>query len=483
MNRRDALRTTAAATVAALGSAQFSATGAATRRPNVLLFHCHDLGQFLHCYGVKTVRTPNIDAFAIQGVRFSSSFCTAPQCSPSRASMFTGRYPHNNGVMGLCHADFAWDLRPEERHLAQFLGDAGYACESIGVVHETSSGPKRCGYEKHINTVKVSEVATAAITRLEHFAKDEKRPFFLCAGSIEPHRLRDEKIKDYMGFLSPEFGPDSTEGIEVPPFLRDTEGTRAELAELQGAVHHVDEHFGRILSSLRALGLEENTLVIFTTDHGYAMPRAKCSLYDPGLAIALLLRLPSRKGWHGGRVNDAMITNLDYLPTILDLAGIPVPANVQGCSFAPLLDGRDYSPRDAIFCEISHHDYYDPRRCVRTASHKLIVNFSSAPSFMDPSQSWRPRADTVVPESHALAYHKCVELYDLLTDPLELRDIADAPENTQLRQGLLARLRRHLVETNDPICREAIMPPLHRKSLRLMDIPDPGQRQGTGLGS
>ncbi len=115
------------------------------RRPNILLVHCHDLGQYLHCYGVKTVQTPNLDALAAEGVRFARSFCSNPGCSPSRASIFTGRWPHSNGVMGLCHANFAWDLGPDERHMAQILRDAGYTTAAVGVIHETASGFKRCG--------------------------------------------------------------------------------------------------------------------------------------------------------------------------------------------------------------------------------------------------------------------------------------------------------------------------------------------------
>ena len=251
----------------------------------------------------------------------------------------------------------------------------------------TRSGAARCGYDNYAGKSHASEVANEAVERLRRFAANPERPFFLSAGCVEPHRLKSRNEKDYMGFLTPEFGPDNALGITVPGFLRDTPGTRAELVELQGAVRHMDAQMGRILTALKESGLEDNTLVLFTTDHGYAMPRAKCSLYEPGIATALILRLPSRQGWHGGSVREELISNIDYLPTLLDLAGVPVSENVQGRSFAHLLDGQTYAPRDAIFAEISHHDYYDPRRCIRTETHKLILNFSSAPAYMDPSQS------------------------------------------------------------------------------------------------
>jgi N-sulfoglucosamine sulfohydrolase len=149
----------------------------------------------------------------------------------------------------------------------------------------------------------------------------------------------------------------------------------------------MDEQMGRVLTAVRELGLDQNTLVIFTTDHGIAMPRAKCSVYEPGLRTSFILRYPSRDGWHGGIRHKHMISNIDCLPTILDLAGVPIPAAVQGRSVAPLMNGRAYTSRDRIFGEITYHDYYDPRRSIRTEGHKLIVNFSSAPAFMDPSQS------------------------------------------------------------------------------------------------
>jgi arylsulfatase A-like enzyme len=436
---------------------------AADRKPNVLLLHCHDLGQHLHCYGVDGVNSPNLDRLAGEGVLFENSFCTAPQCSPSRSSIFTGRYPHENGVMGLTHAEFAWDFHPNERHLGQILTDAGYATAGVGVLHETRSGAKRCGLANYVASAAAAQMADATIARLREFARTPDRPFYIQSGATEPHRLQSPDRVSDQGFLGGRLQPDTSRGVTVPPYLKDTAGTRAELAELQGAVRHMDEQMGRVLAAVRELGLEQNTLVIFTTDHGIAMPRAKCSLYDPGLRTAFLLKYP-KDGWRGGLRRKEMVSNVDLLPTVLDLTGIPVPQNVRGRSLAQLLEARQYTPRDRVFGEITYHDYYDPRRCIRTATHKLIVNFSSAPAFMDPSQSWRPRADTVVPPNHALAYHPPFELYDLAKDPWEQNDVAGGAAYAPVLQDLRSKLAEHMRSTNDPILKGAVTSPLHQKS-------------------
>jgi arylsulfatase A-like enzyme len=294
-------------------------------------------------------------------------------------------------------------------------------------------------------------------------------------GFIEPHRLGYREpswpgaLPGDNSFPGPGLEPDDSLGVDVPGYLKDTEGTRRELAGMQGAVRHVDTQIGRLLAALKELGLEDNTLVIFTTDHGIAMPRSKCSLYEPGVQVALLMRLPCRKGWHGGAVHSEMVSNVDYLPTVLELVGLPIPGNVQGRSFAPLLDGKSYSPRSQIFTELTYHDYYDPRRAIRTETHKLIVNFTTAPAFMDPSQCWRPQSDTVVPANRAVAYHPYVELFDLAKDPWEQRDVAERPEYASIRAALLKRLQQHLVETQDPILLGAVTSPQHRRAVQLLE--------------
>lgn len=447
-------------------------------RPNILLMTCHDLGRFLGCYGIPTVRTPHLDALAADGVRCAQAFCTAPQCSPSRASLFTGRYPHSNGVLGLTHADFAWDLHPDERHLGQVLQAAGYATALLGVHHESRQGPPamvaaRCGMDEVVPGGRCEEIADRALARLARFA-DDGRPFYLQLGFHEPHRAPATSAAErdglYMGFLGDHLAPDDALGVTAPPYLRDDAGARAEVAEVQGAVRALDAAVGRLLAGLRDLGLEDNTLVLFTTDHGLALPRAKCSLYDPGLEVALLLRLPAR-GWRGGRTVDALISNVDIFPTLLELVGLPVDARVQGRSLLPLLDGdAAWSPRDAIYGEMTYHDYYDPRRCVRTERHKLIVNFSAAPAFMDPSQSWRPRSTTVAPADPARAYHPLLELYDLTADPHEWRNLADDPTQSDVRRELLTRLHDWMRDTGDPLLAGAVTSPLHRRAVAALAV-------------
>lgn len=465
VTRREAMKALAAAPLLAHAA---KAQAQRSDRPNIIIFHCHDLGQYLGCYGVPTVQTPNIDRLASQGVRLAQSYCTAPQCSPSRASLFTGRYPHNTGVLGLTHGRFAWDLHGEERHIGQLLRDAGYRTAGVGTLHETRSGAERCGLQAYKPNARAVNAADNAIAFIEDFGKDSTTPFYMQVGTIEPHRLNSKFSMEYMGFDGPNVKPDASKGVHVPPWLKDTAGTRTELAELQGSMKHVDEQVGRVLDALRASGLEDNTLFVFTTDHGIAMPRAKCSLYDPGLQVACVLRLPSREGWHGGHTINEMIQNIDYVPSLLDVAGVAHPPDLHGQSFAPLLDGGTYAARDAIFGEITYHDYYDPRRCIRTNRYKLIANFTTAPFFMDPSQSWRPRSETVVPENHATAYHEHLELYDLEADPWEQEDLARAPEHEETVRSLLRRLRDHLEATHDPILKGAVTPPHHETVLELL---------------
>jgi arylsulfatase A-like enzyme len=440
--------------------------------PNILIMTCHDLGRYLGCYGIPTVRTPNLDRLAAEGVRFEQAFCTAPQCSCSRAAMYTGRYPHSTGVLGLTHGVFAWDMHTDERLIGQALQQAGYATMLLGIHHETQQGPPdkvaaRCGMDEVLPPAPAAQLVDWAIERLERFGGGE-RPFYLQIGFHEPHRIKGSTEPDtVMGFIGDEIEPDDELGIHVPPYLADDEGTRAELAELQGALHSLDRQIGGVVERLDQLGLSDNTLVIATTDHGIAMPRAKCTLYDPGIEAALIMRLPAR-GWKGGRTIAAMISNVDLFPTLIELAGLPPDERVQGNSLRPILDGETATHREHIFSELTYHDYYDPRRAIRSATHKLIVNFSAAPSFMDPTQSWQPRSRPVVPANPAEAYHPPIELYDLTTDPNEWINLAHDPTHAAMQADLLSQLQTWMRDTGDPLLAGPVLSPTHERAVRAL---------------
>ena len=421
---------------------------------NILLLHCHDLGRFLGAYGVPTVATPNLDALAGESALFEQAFATAPHCSPARASLFTGTYPQTNGVLGLTHEPFAWDLKEPRHHIAYRLKSAGYRTELVGVHHESRVRPDkdvaaRLGFDQ-AQTGGMRDVvvdrATGALRRLAATGK----PFYLQVGFTEPHRVPSRHDRPgVMGFLADGVVPDDGRGHSVPPHLLDNDGAREEIAELQGAVKHMDEGVGSILAELDNLGLSDSTLVLFTTDHGLALPRAKCTLYDAGLEVALMIRHPQNPGWAGQRISEP-VSHVDVLPTLFDMAGLPEPVGVAGSSLRPAVERGD-AIRKYCFSQLTFHTYYDPKRSVRSSRHKLIVNFSNAPRIMDPTQSWIHRSLPVDLGGPTIGTSCTVELYDLEADPAELINKAEDPLHNPTLKELLAVLLEWMRDNDDPL--------------------------------
>jgi N-sulfoglucosamine sulfohydrolase len=423
-------------------------------RNSVLFLTCHDLGQHLGCYGQTTVTSPALDALAAGGVRFDSSFCTAPQCSPSRASLHTGRYPHSAGVMGLAHPPYGWRLDPGERHMAQILADAGYSTTLVGMQHLIERGSAReLGYS-HVLPVKPADAeASAAAGLLAEFARQD-RPFYLEVGFEEPHRPYT-------------FGgaqPDLSRGVAVPPYLPDVPEARRDFAAFQGAIRQMDAGVGRLLKALDDLGIADETCVVFATDHGAAMPRAKCTLYDPGIEVALLWRWPAA-GVAGGRVVGELVSNVDVTPSLLEGLGLPVPNRLQGVSFWPLLVGRsEYEPRAEVFAEKTFHTYYEPMRAVRTRRHKLIANLEISTAVDVPADV---RQSPIYPLmlDQLDQVRTPIELYDLQDDPWEQRNRALDPALEEVRQDLARRLQTWMRETDDPLLRGPVASPYFASAL------------------
>ncbi|MRG60247.1 sulfatase-like hydrolase/transferase [Agromyces sp. CFH 90414] len=448
---------------------------------NILIIHCHDLGRFLGAYGVETVSTPHLDALAAESTVFEHAFSTAPHCSPARASLFTGSYPQQNGVLGLTHEPFGWDLRDPSTHLAHRLRGAGYRTELVGVHHESKvladdEVAARLGFDRVRTGGDRDVVARRAIEALDRAAEaaDEAgAPFYLQVGFNEPHRSpSDRDPLGVMGFLGEHVEPDASRGITVPAHLRDDEGARTEMAELQGAVRAMDEGVGRVLARLSELGLDEHTVVVFTTDHGLALPRAKCTLYDAGTGVALLIRTPDRREWRSRRVNE-LVSHVDVVPTLFELVDLPAPDGVAGRSLVPLIE-QGVPAREHAFGQLTYHTYYDPKRSVRSATHKLIVNFSNAPRAMDPTQSWVHRSLPADLAGPTIGTSPTVELYDLRTDPHETSNLAGDDRNgDEDRRATFAALAAALLdwmrETGDPLLAPQPGHRRHRQALAALE--------------
>ena len=429
-------------------------------RPNIVLVHCHDLGRHLGCYG-HDVETPRLDQLAQDGRRFEQFHCTAPQCTPSRGSLHTGRYPHTNGLLGLVHR--GWGFYEDVPTLAGVLTDAGYDTHTFGVQH-IASDDADAGYESsHEAGEHASDVAAAFENALPKMAADGS--FFASIGFAEPHLpfrrdyVADEAYDRYY-----------PENVDVPPYLPGEYGVASDVAAFHSLITAtVDPAVGRIREAIEDADLAEDTLFVFTTDHGPPLPRAKGMCYTAGTSIAFIARWP---GVIEPGIDDHLLSNVDVMPTVLDLVEVDHPDGMDGRSFAPLLTGGEYEPRDSIYVEITWHDRYNPIRGVRTEEYLYLRNFSMLPRVFIPRDIIDQRSARPVRGRWYDLDRPAEEFYDRREDPHELVnlalnarvsrsqppdwDLADPPavldnERCEHVREFRVQLREWMEKTDDPL--------------------------------
>lgn len=410
-------------------------------RPNIVYLNSHDSGRYVQPYGYP-VPTPRLQRLAEDGVLFRRAFSAGPTCSPSRAALLTGRYPHEVGMLGLAHRGFS--LHDPCLHLAQILGEASYRTVLAGVQH-VARDPESLGYTDILTTRSRSAVdvapAAAAFLREEH-----DRPFYLEVGFLETHR-------DF-----PEAGPSDDPNYVMPPVpLPDTPETREDMAAYHASARIFDDGVGQVLDALEESGLAKDTLVICTTDHGLAFPNMKCTLTDHGIGVMLIMRWP--RDFAAGSVSDELISQLDLYPTICDAAGLTPNKGLHGYSLLPMLRGQEQTGHDAVYAELNYHVAYEPQRCVRTERYKYIRRFEKSRGRV------LEHTDDGASKSYMRAHGwgdqlpQQEMLFDLRLDPQEAVNIIDASSAEGVAQQMRERLDQWMYETEDPLLQGPIQAP------------------------
>ena len=414
---------------------------------NIVYIHTHDSGRYFEPYGYP-VKTPNIMKLAKESVTFRQAFSTAPTCSPSRAGLLTGMSPHSCGMLGLAHRGFS--LYDYNFHIVNQLNKNGYETVLSGIQH-VASGKEQIGYSRilgnssfemskdfNFDTVAYDESnAAAAVDYIRH-SKSKNTPFFLSFGMFNTHRIFPPVNKN----INPDY-------IRPPFPVQDTKENREDFARFLSSIITVDACTGLVLSAVKEAGIENKTIIIFTTDHGIAFPEMKCTLYDTGIGVALILKYPGNP--MAGRVVDELVSQLDLYPTICDLIGIEKPERLQGVSLLPLLNSKKNTVRDEIFAEVTYHAAYEPMRCIRTKRHKLIKRFNDRLSVVGSSIDDCIAKSLLVNSGYLDKPHDREMLFDLYLDSVERVNMIGDPGYLEIYNDLSKRLANWMESTDDPL--------------------------------
>ena len=443
MQRRDFLKFTGVTAAAAMWNFEGSAQ-AQGHRPNIVLIIADDMGwDDCGAYGHRTIRTPNIDKLASEGMRFTDAFLTASSCSPSRASIITGRYPHNTDAEQL-----HWPLPAKQQTFVELLKEAGYWTAAVGkwhlgdavkdrfhIVHEADVSGFQLPTGK--NASKRAMVAREK-SGCEHWvsilrSRPKDRPFFLWLAALDPHR-------DYEpGIIA---NPHRSEDVRVPPYLPDAPEVREELALYYDEIARLDSYVGKVLKEIKEQGIEQDTFILFISDNGRPFPRDKTTLYDSGIKTPWLVHWPRRV--RAGSVCTQLVSSVDIAPTVLTLAGRDIPSSFQGYSFAPLLTDPKKRIREYVYAEDHWHDYEDLGRAVRSVRYKYIHNDypdlpATPPADVGRSRTFaamrRLRAQGKLSESQIACFVRprpTEEFYDVINDPHEMHNLVDDPQYTEV---------------------------------------------------
>ena len=435
----------------------------AEKKPNVLFCISDDQSwPYTSAYGDKIVKTPAFDRVASKGVLFNNAFCAAPQCSPSRAAILTGRQIWQLEEAGVHASHFPTKFKVYPQVLKENGYHVGYTGKAWGPGNYKHYGWQENPAGKAYSKKKLKAPAKAISStdysaNFVEFLKDKKddQPFCFWYGAHEPHRAYEYGVGGKNGK-----NPDD---VKVPPFLPDNEVTRNDILDYAYEIEWFDKHLGKILDHLEKIGELENTLIIVTADNGMPFPRAKANVYELGTHVPLTICWGDK--FKGGQKVDTPVSLAQIAPTILEALGLSADTFTQ-TSILPLLKGQ--SLKQDVFTGRERHTHarYNnwtyPCRAIRTNRYLLIHNMKpdrwpagdpkgdkyydidGCPSkteimkmggnFLDLSVAKRPE----------------FELFDLEKDPYSMNNVADNPEYENIKKELIQKLHAQLKKDGDP---------------------------------
>jgi N-sulfoglucosamine sulfohydrolase len=460
-------------------------TGGAVERPNIL-FCISDDQSYGHtgANGDPVVKTPAFDRVAREGIRFTSAFCNAPTCGPSRSAILTGQPIWRLEEAGNIHSTLPENFSTFTELLAEagyFIGHTGKGWGpgrlEPGGRSENPAGP---AYNRHkYGEGRPGDTPPKRGMSNRAYAKNfggflskrpEDKPFCFWLGTHEPHR----GFQKGSGLAA---GKDPSKAI-VPPFFPDHPQVREDLLDYYMEIEHFDAEVGEAIAVLERSGQLDNTIVVVTSDHGMLFPRAKATLYDAGTRVPLAVRWPTGIKLPG-RVFQGFVNLSDLAPTFLEAAGIKPPTMMTAHSLIPCFDSSKAIGQTSAFIAMERHDGCReggkgyPCRAIRTTEFLYIRNYepdrwpAGNPDRrfcardipfgeVDDSPTKQLLLDNAAGDKFrrfydlAFAKRPLEELYDLAEDPGQLRNVAEDQVYADAKKQLSLALDKHLVRTKDP---------------------------------
>jgi len=417
--------------------------GSEKKLPNIILFVSDDHGaDDAGCFGNPNLKTPVLDNLAKEGMIFSNAFSPASVCAPSRSALFTGLYPHRNG----CHQNHG-SVKPGIETLPYYLNTLGYEVVLAGKRHIK---PESSFEFKYIDRVDIPDFLRTI----------NNTPFCLVISFNAPHQPYFNHKEGY-------------KNVESKPWLPDTRETGLYTAAYYDHVNILDNELGACLFWIEKYGFAD-AVQIYTSDHGPAFPFAKWSLYNQGIKVPLIIKW--KNNIEEGTQTSTMVSLIDLLPTLVELAGGTIPHDIDGKSLIPLMNQQKENIHDFLFAAYTNTGVAGanefPIRAVFNSKYKLIVNIKHQNKFhikrMDEHDeravidsyavlnSWLEKGAGTEAHKRALAHwnRPAIEFYDLEKDPYELNNIADNAHIEMHRNQLLTVLVEWMQKQNDPLTAE-----------------------------